>query len=65
LHLLHESLGKVGKVMAIPANILVDEQGIVRWTHYANVVMDRPNPRKVLEKVLSVGSNANLLQKKS
>ena len=50
--------------MAIPANILVDDQGIVRWTHYANVVMDRPNPKRVLEKVLSIGSNANLLQKK-
>ena len=52
LHLLHESFAKVGKTLAIPANILIDKKGIVRWTHYAIAVMDRPDPSEVLKKVL-------------
>jgi|GEM_PF-3871076 len=47
--------------MAVPANILVDPSGVVRWAHYANVVMDRPDPKEVLKKVLAIGSNAAAL----
>ncbi len=54
LHLLQENMAKVGKKVAIPTNILIDSEGIVRWTHYANIVMDRPDPRLVLEKVAAL-----------
>jgi hypothetical protein len=64
LQLQHETLGKVGKVMAIPANILVDISGNVRWLHYASVVMDRPSPQKVLSQALCLGTNEKLLAKK-
>lgn len=55
LHLLHENLGKIGKKMAVPANILVDKNGIVRWAHYAQIVMDRPDPKTVLQAVQALG----------
>ena len=64
LQLLHESMGKIGKKLFVPANILIDEKGVVAWTHYARTVMDRPDPGEVLNVVLSVGSNAALLKKK-
>jgi peroxiredoxin len=64
LNLVHESFGKLGKTLAIPANILVDEKGTVLWTHYANIVMDRPAPAKVLAKVLSMSTNEDVLRKK-
>lgn len=48
LHLVHEF---AGRTVAAPANILVDKQGYVRWTHYAQLVPDRPDPRKILEEV--------------
>jgi peroxiredoxin len=60
LNLLQTNLAKMGKRVAVPSNILVDEDGIVRWTHYAHIAMDRPDPRFVLERVLSVGSNRSL-----
>lgn len=64
LNLVHESFGKVGKTLAIPANILVDRNGSVVWAHYANIVMDRPAPEKVLQKVLALSSNEALLSAK-
>lgn len=54
LHLLQANMAKVGKKVAIPSNILIDSEGIVRWTHYANIVMDRPDPRLVMEKVAAL-----------
>ncbi len=63
LNLLHESLGKVGKVMSVPANVLLDKDGIVQWVHYARMITDRPDPRSVLRQVLAVGSNEALLRK--
>ena len=39
------------KLLAVPANVLVDKDGIVKWAHYATIVADRPDPNDVLEKV--------------
>jgi peroxiredoxin len=64
LHLVHESFSKVGKTLAVPANILIDEKGAVVWAHYASIVMDRPGPGVVLQKVLALSSNEALLRKK-
>jgi peroxiredoxin len=61
LDLVHKSFGKIGKTLAIPANILLDSTGVVRWAHFANIVSDRPDPKEVLKKVLSVDSNAKVL----
>jgi hypothetical protein len=60
----HESFGKIGKTLAVPANILVDAKGTVIWSHYANIVMDRPAPAKVLAKVLSMSTNEAVLKKR-
>jgi len=57
-------MGKIGKKLFVPANILLDDRGVVVWTHYARTVMDRPDPAEVLNKVLAVGSNAALLKKR-
>lgn len=51
LQLQHTSFSKVGKMMAVPANILIDKAGKVVWAYYSNVAMDRPDPAAVLEKV--------------
>lgn len=48
LHLVHEF---AGKTMAIPANILIGKDGVVRWTHYAKIASDRPSPGRVLDEV--------------
>jgi peroxiredoxin len=50
LQLQHTSFAKVGKMMAVPGNILVDKEGKVVWAYYSNVAMDRPDPKVVLEK---------------
>jgi len=51
LQLQHTSFSKVGRMMSIPANILVDKDGKIVWTHYATIAMDRPDPKEVLERV--------------
>ena len=56
LHLLQSNMARVGKRLAIPANILVDRRGVVRWVHFAQVVMDRPDPKRVLEQVETLNS---------
>lgn len=40
-----------GEINAAPANILIDENGKVLWTHYAGIATDRPDPAVVLEQV--------------
>jgi peroxiredoxin len=40
-----------GKFVAAPANILVARGGTVAWAHYAEIVMDRPDPAEVLRVV--------------
>ena len=65
LHLQHDSFGRIGRILAIPANILMDQNGTVVWAHYASIVMDRPSPQVVLQKAFELGSNAALLSNKS
>lgn len=48
LGLVHHTMGRD---LAAPASILVDKHGVVRWTHYAGLVSDRPNPQVVLREV--------------
>jgi len=36
-----------GKAVAAPANILIRADGTVAWTHYASIVMDRPDSKNV------------------
>lgn len=55
LNLLHESMKKVGKTLAVPANILIDSGGMVKSAFYSSTVMDRQDPHVVLETVKSVG----------
>jgi len=49
LNLLQANMSKMGKKVSIPATVLVDREGIVQWTHYAGIVMDRPDPKSVLD----------------
>jgi peroxiredoxin len=51
LQMQHTNFAKVGKMMAVPGNILLDRSGKVVWTHYATVAMDRPDPKEVLAQV--------------
>jgi peroxiredoxin len=51
LQLTHQMFGKIGKKIAVPANILLNKDGRVAWVHIANVVMDRPDPAEVLAHV--------------
>lgn len=53
LHLTHESMGKT---LAAPSTILIDKDGIVRYTHFAEIVSDRPNPLTVLYEVQKLGN---------
>lgn len=51
LQLQHTSFSKVGRMMSIPANILIDKDGKIVWAHYATIAMDRPDPKDVLNRV--------------
>ena len=51
LHLLQENMLKFKKRVAVPSNILIDRDAKILWTHYANIMMDRPDPAFVLEQV--------------
>ena len=55
LQIVHSAFGKIGKTLAVPANILVDSTGMVRWAHYAEIVSDRPDPKAVLSQVAALG----------
>jgi peroxiredoxin len=48
LHLVHDNYGDI---IAAPATIVIDEKGVVRWSHYAKLVTDRPDPGVVMEQV--------------
>lgn len=49
LGLMHPLAGR--RFVAVPANILVARGGVVAWAHYAEIVMDRPDPQQVLAAV--------------
>lgn len=42
---------KLLKMGRLPAMILVDKAGMIRWTHYGNSMSDIPSNKRVLEVV--------------
>lgn len=54
LNLLHATFGKIGKTLSVPANVLLDSKGVVKWVHYSEIVSDRFDPNQVLEKVTTL-----------
>ena len=51
LGLIHRGGGADGQDVPRPGTIVIDRQGIVRWTFFANNVQVRPDPREVLSAV--------------
>ena len=51
LGLVHHGGGEGGKDVPRPATIVIDRDGVVRWTFFANNVQVRPDPREVLSAV--------------
>lgn len=49
--LLHAGAGPGGSDIAIPAHILIDRGGAIRWTRVSSLVQDRPDPKEVLEQI--------------
>ncbi len=54
LGLIHPGGGPGGKDVPRPATIVIDRDGIVRWTAFANNVQSRPNPKDVIRAVRGV-----------
>ena len=54
LGLVHEKSGPDGGDVPVPATVVIDRTGVVRWTAYADNVQDRPDPRLVLDAVRSL-----------
>lgn len=48
LHIIHETMNKK---LPVPTTFLIDKNGVVRYVHYAEIVSDRPDPKKVLREV--------------
>ena len=48
LGLIHRGGGAEGKDVPRPATIVIDRDGVVRWTFFASNVQGRPDPREVL-----------------
>ncbi len=48
LELVHPAMGKR---LAVPANLLLDRHGILRWAHIASEVSDRPKVEEILQAV--------------
>ncbi len=51
LGLIHHGGGADGKDVPRPATIVIDRDGVVRWTFFADNVQVRPDPREVLRAV--------------
>jgi peroxiredoxin len=47
LGLLHAGGGPGGRDVPRPATIVIDRQGVVRWTAFADNIQTRPDPREV------------------
>jgi peroxiredoxin len=54
LGLVHANSGPGGEDVPVPATVVIDRAGVVRWTAYADNVQDRPDPRLVLDAVRSL-----------
>ena len=51
LGLIHAKGGEKGQDVPRPATILIDRDGVVRWTALASNIQGRPDPRDVLRAV--------------
>ena len=51
LGLVHAGAGPGGQDVPKPATVVIDREGVVRWTSYADNVEGRPDPRQVLRAV--------------
>jgi peroxiredoxin len=51
LGLVHPGGGADGKDVPRPATVVIDRDGIIRWTQLADNVQRRPDPREVLRAV--------------
>jgi len=54
LGLVHRGGGAGGADVPRPATIVIDRQGVVRWTFFADNVQTRPDARDVLRAVRSL-----------
>lgn len=51
LGLVHAGAGPGGKDTPKPATVVIDRNGVVRWTAFADNVEARPDPQQVLRAV--------------
>jgi peroxiredoxin len=51
LGLVHAGGGPAGKDVPRPATVVIDREGIVRWTQFSSNVQSRPDPGDVLRAV--------------
>jgi peroxiredoxin len=54
LGLVHRGGGEGGKDVPVPATIVIDRAGTVRWTRYAENFQVRPDAREVVRVVRSL-----------
>jgi peroxiredoxin len=50
----HEGGGENGKDVPVPATVVIDRAGVVRWAAYAENFQVRPDPRDVVRAVESL-----------
>jgi len=48
LGLVHAGGGSDGKDVPVPATVVIDRAGVVRWSKLADNVQSRPDPKDVL-----------------
>ena len=51
LGLIHPGGGADGKDVPRPATVVIDREGIIRWTQLSDNVQSRPDPKDVLRAV--------------
>lgn len=49
--LVHAGAGPEGQDVPKPATIVIDREGVVRWTRYADNIQSRPDPDDILKAV--------------
>jgi peroxiredoxin len=54
LGLVHTGGGENGKDVPVPATVVIDRAGVVRWTAYSENFQVRPDPRDVLQALQSL-----------
>lgn len=54
LGLVHKGGGENGQDVPVPATVVIDRAGVVRWAAYARNFQVRPDPRDVVRAVKSL-----------